>query len=51
MSEIALFSNIFLFIFWVGDVDEVGYFMGEVKIFSIGLLGGNICFLKNDFNG
>ena len=35
-----------------GGVDEVGYFWGEVKIFSLCLGGGvNICFLKNIIKG
>ena len=29
-----------------GGVDEVGNFWGEVKIFSLGLGGGNICFSR-----
>ena len=36
--------------FW-GGVDEVGYFWGEVKIFSLGLGGGQHLFLKNIING
>ena len=31
---------------FLGGVDEVGYFWGEVKIFSHGLGGGNICFSR-----
>ena len=34
-----------------GGVDEVGYFWGEVKIFSLGLGGGNIWFPKNVIKG
>ena len=44
---LTLFTN-----FFGGDVDEVGYFWMEVKIFLLGLGGrGNICFLKNVING
>ena len=31
---------------FLGGVVEVGYFGGEVKIFSLGLWEGNICFSR-----
>ena len=46
----ALHFSPFFYFFW-GGVDEVGYFWGEVKIFSLGLGGGQHLFLKNIING
>ena len=44
---LALFTNFFFF-FLGGGVDEVAYFWGEVKIFSLGF-GGGATFVSQEY--